>query len=691
MRILLAQNSLYYPAHGGGDKSNRLLLEALAGRGHQCRVVARVHTRFGEREHQQYLRELEARAVTGVSADDGVVRFPLNGVEVHAVTSHPNFRAYFAAQIAQYRPAVIILSTDDPAQLLLEAALRVNNARIVYLTRTTLALPFGPESAFPSEEKTEALRATDGVVGVSRYVADYIRKWSGIQAEALPISLLGPGPYPDLGRFDNPFVTMVNPCAVKGISIFLELARRMPELRFAAVPLWGTTAEDRRALAQLPNVTILEPVDNIDELLRRTRVLLMPSLWAEARGRMPVEAMLRGVPVATSNVGGLPEAMMGVDYLLPVRPIEHYQRRVDDQMVPVAEVPEQDIEPWRRALREITTGPGRYQQLSRQARQVALDYAAHLGVGPFADYLARIVAAEPNPLRTRWQPEEPATRLDSKAAGLTPEKRALLALRLKKKAPVPPAEAGHWFPGIDRAARARLRLFCFPYAGGGAAVFRHWQSRMPEGVAIVPARLPGRESRSPETPIDRIETMRDAVVEAIRPYLDEPFALFGHSMGAMIAFELARRLRREQLPLPVALLVASARAPQLRRHHVPAPSPTDEEFLAELHHIEGLPREVLENRELLEYLLPALKADSTLGRLYVYAEQPPLAIPIRAYRGSRDERLPGEVVEAWREQTTASFAIRSFPGGHFFLHTAEEEFLEALARDLGEFVPSALS
>ena len=285
-------------------------------------MVARVHTRFGEQEHQQYLRELGARAVAGVAAGDGVVRFPLHGVEVHAVTSHPNFRAYFAAQITQYRPAVIILSTDDPAQLLLEAALRVNNARIVYLTRTTLALPFGPESAFPSEEKTEALRATDGVVGVSRYVADYIRQWSGIQAEALPISLLGPGPYPDLGRCDNPFVTMVNPCAVKGISIFLELARRMPELRFAAVPLWGTTTEDRRALARLPNVTILEPVDDIDELLRRTRVLLMPSLWAEARGRMPVEAMLRGVPVATSNVGGLPEAMMGVDYLLPVRPIE---------------------------------------------------------------------------------------------------------------------------------------------------------------------------------------------------------------------------------------------------------------------------------------------------------------------------------------------------------------------------------
>jgi len=230
MRVLLAQNSLYYPAYGGGDKSNRLLLEALAARGHACRVVARVHTRFGEAEHRRYLRELASRSVRGVSADGGVVRFSLHGVEVRAVTSHPNFRACFAAQIASLQPDVILVSTDDPAQMLLEVALGPNRARVVYLTRTTLALPFGPEAAFPSRKKTELLRKVDGVAAVSRYVAGYIRKWSGIEAVALPISLLEPGPWPNLGRPDNEFVTLVNPCAVKGISIFLALAARMPEV-----------------------------------------------------------------------------------------------------------------------------------------------------------------------------------------------------------------------------------------------------------------------------------------------------------------------------------------------------------------------------------------------------------------------------------------------------------------------------
>src|SRR5580693_7018950 len=155
---------------------------------------------------------------------------------------------------------------------MLDTALQAARARVVYLVRATIALPFGPDTGLPSTFQTEALRQADGVVAVSEYVAQYARQWSGVEAVHVPISLLDPGGHPNLGRFDNRFVSIVNPCAVKGISIFLALAQRFPNVEFAAVPTWGTTAADVAALRKLPNISILPPVDDIDDLLRQTRV-----------------------------------------------------------------------------------------------------------------------------------------------------------------------------------------------------------------------------------------------------------------------------------------------------------------------------------------------------------------------------------------------------------------------------------
>src|SRR5438034_9033230 len=155
MRILLAQNSLYYPSHGGGDKSNRLLLEALAARGHECRAVARISV-FGEAEHARYLELLRERGIDSPTTDGRVVAFERNGVDVRVVTN-TNMRAFFVEQLAAFEPDVILASTDDPAQILLEAALAHQRARVVYLARATLALPFGPNCAFPNEAKTERI------------------------------------------------------------------------------------------------------------------------------------------------------------------------------------------------------------------------------------------------------------------------------------------------------------------------------------------------------------------------------------------------------------------------------------------------------------------------------------------------------------------------------------------------------
>lgn len=660
MRILLAQNSLYYPAHGGGDKSNRLLLEALAERGHQCRVVARISV-FGKAEHSRYLAELAARGVTPSSTGGAVVTFERAGVEVHVLTAG-NLRAYFASQIEAFQPSVILTSTDDPAQLLLEAALRAENARVIYLARATLAVPFGPDCAFPSDKRTARIRAVDRVVGVSEYVARYIRQYSGIPAVHVPISLIETADWPFLGRPENEFVTMVNPCAVKGISVFLALADAFPETAFAAVPIWGTTEPDRAALRARPNVTLLDPVDDMDLLLARTRVLLVPSLWAEARSRAVFEAMLRGVPVIAADVGGIPEAKMGVPYLLPVNVIMRYESRVDDQMVPVAEIPEQDIGPWRRALTRLLTDRAHYCEIAEASRQAALDYAANLNVEPFERLLMETPRTHAAALPARTDAE-----------GISPEKRRLLAVRLRKKSP-----ATAWFPGAETAATGRL--FWFPHAGGGTQTGQ--VNRLARVYQICPVRLPGRESRLSEAPFERMTPLVEALAAAIVPYLGLPFAFLGHSMGSVVAFELARELRRRKLPLPVLLIASAARAPQFRRNHVPPPAPTDEQFFAELRRLEGIPETLLDDPVIMRALLPALRADAALYRHYVYTDGDLLPFPICAYGGVNDPNVRDEHLEAWSEQTSAAFTIRKFPGGHFYWQQYPSEFHLAMEADL---------
>jgi surfactin synthase thioesterase subunit/glycosyltransferase involved in cell wall biosynthesis len=621
LKILMAMNAVYHPAHGGGERSNRLLMEALAARGHECRVVAR-----------------------------GAGDTTIDGVEIRGAAD-AELRGAFLSSAAAFRPDVILCSTDDPAQLLLEPALRTG-ARVIYLVRATLPLPFGPDSAFRNEGQTARIRQADAVVGVSSYVAEYVKRYTGIDAVHVPISLMPREEWPELGRLENEFVTMVNPCAVKGISIFLELADAFPDVRFAAIPTWGTDGGDRSALDARPNIVMLDPVERIDELFARTRVLVVPSLWAEARSRIVVEAMLRGIPVMASNTGGLAEAKMGVPYLLPVKPIARYEPRLNERMVPVAETPEQDVGPWVDALRRLLRDTEHYAEIARQSREAARRYAENLSVEPFEAVLRR-------PARAQGRVAEAAARAPGPVE-LSAEKRALLALRLRQRAP-----ASAWFPGC--AKEAPPRVFYFPYAGELAPVFP-----VAGACAIL---LPGRGRRSAEAPFTRMGPLVQALAAAMEPYLAPPFTFVGHSLGAIVAFEVARELRRRGMPLPALLIASAARAPQFRRDHVPPPEPSDAELLLEA----GLPDDTAVRR----FALHALRADTQLYRHYVYSEDAPLPCPIRAYGGLDDPRISRAHLEAWREQSTASFATRQFAGGHFYRKERPEEFVAAVVEDLG--------
>ncbi len=670
MKVLLAHNSTYFPALGGGDKSNRLLMEALAARGHSVLVVTRV-PEFSEQAHEELKRELAARSIHP-EEDHESLSYVLNGVQVCALTRRPHLRQFVQTCIESFDPDVIVTSTDDPGQILFDLAVRHARARVVYLVRATIAVPFGPDSSMVSAAKTENLRQADLIVGVSHYVAGYVREWSGLDAIHVPISLLEPGSeFPLLGRFDSEFVSMVNPCAVKGISIFLELARRMPHLQFAAIPTWGTTPAEMEELRSVPNITLLGRVDNIDDLLRRTRVMLVPSVWAEARSRIVLEAMSRGVPVVASDVGGLHEAKLGVPYLVRVNPIVRYQPSLDASMVPVAEVPPQDVAPWQKILERLTSDRAHWEEIAAASRRAALEYAASISVEPFEHALLDLLkkpkkaasAGAPRPL-------------------LSEEKRRLLALRLSRKAAGKPPVAHPWFTTIHAAPEDKLRLFCFPWAGGGALPYRSWSEPLAQTAFVVPVRLPGRESRASEPPFERMQPRVETLLERIRPFVGAPYAFFGHSMGAGIAFELARALRRAGLPLPRSLHVSGARAPQFRLNHVPPPEPSLRDFIEELRRLEGFPPSVLNQPELLKLALPALLADARLYRHYAYTPEPPLEAAIFAYGGDADPNVTSVHLEAWREQTAVRFERTEFPGGHFYLESALPALLSALRMHL---------
>jgi medium-chain acyl-[acyl-carrier-protein] hydrolase len=239
-----------------------------------------------------------------------------------------------------------------------------------------------------------------------------------------------------------------------------------------------------------------------------------------------------------------------------------------------------------------------------------------------------------------------------------------------------------WLAGIKPNRTARIRLFCFPYAGGTAQIYSSWAQQLPSSVDVCPVQPPGRASRFYESPFSNLLKLVEAAAESLNTYMDLPFAFFGHSLGALVSFELARFVRNQYALSPSLLLVSACRAPHLPYEgHCPYDLP-DAEFLERIYRFNGTPKEVHENAELMQLMVPLLRADFAMDQTYHYSESEPLDCPIIAFGGQDDNIVSRESLEAWREQTNTAFSAILLPGNHFFIGTARDPLLNAISTSL---------
>lgn len=241
-----------------------------------------------------------------------------------------------------------------------------------------------------------------------------------------------------------------------------------------------------------------------------------------------------------------------------------------------------------------------------------------------------------------------------------------------------------WIAYRKPRPRARIRLFCLPYAGGAASVFRGWADQLPEEIDVCPVQLPGREGRIREEPFLDSDEAVAALDEALAEELARgPHALFGHSMGAVLGFELARRRKAKGLPEPVHLFVSGRSAPTEPDLEEPIHDLPPDRFRERLRKLNGTPVEVLDHPELMQLVEPLLRSDFQVVETYEYRPGETLTCPITALGGTEDDHVPTDHLDAWSEMTRGAFRKRVLPGDHFFLNgPSRTEILRIIARTL---------
>ncbi|MGA2887865.1 MAG: alpha/beta fold hydrolase [Terracidiphilus sp.] len=233
-----------------------------------------------------------------------------------------------------------------------------------------------------------------------------------------------------------------------------------------------------------------------------------------------------------------------------------------------------------------------------------------------------------------------------------------------------------------------MRLFCLPHAGGGATAFHSWNAALPAFVQICSVQLPGRETRLSEPLYTQMDPLVEVITQQLQPWLDIPYAVFGHSMGAMLAFEWVRRLQREQHSMPVWLFLSGRRAPDVEGDNNLLHLLPDREFVSELTRIyDGISQEFLEDAELMEVFLPILRADVSVVESYCFQEGLPLDCPITVFAGTKDASVSWDELLAWKRQTRRRFAMQILPGGHFY---PQSPLLQTISATLTELHRSIL-
>ena len=379
-KILLLQDAVHLPSFGGGNKANRLLMRELAALGFECTVLARLPSSERSRAGPFSLAALAARGVTIRKGGDGGLSYRHEGVEATAMDlTLPDALARVGEIVERAQPDWILVS-DDHQSVFLESALRCRPDRVVVLVHTHFHLPFGPEAGKVNVDQHHRMRRARSVVVVSEYSRTYVREHGGMDATIIRFPVFGRGPFECVGRPAAGFVTMINPCLFKGLPIFLDLADHFPDVAFAAVPTWGSDDPVIDALSLRHNIALLAPDDDIGAVLRDARVLVAPSLVPETFGYVAIDAMLRGVPVMASGLGGQREALLSAGQIIPVGPL------VTSSAGLVA--PPQDFSTWRTALRALLTDAASYRQKAVAGREAAHRFLAETDVRHFVSHLA---------------------------------------------------------------------------------------------------------------------------------------------------------------------------------------------------------------------------------------------------------------------------------------------------------------